>query len=43
VVSRAEATTRGCDALIRFNNAADAVLTFFQRFPGLGERRRRNY
>src|SRR6266508_1856822 len=24
----------GCDALIHFNNAADAVLTFFQRFPG---------
>src|SRR5438477_120357 len=24
----------GVDALIHFNNAADAVLTFFQRFPG---------
>ncbi len=24
----------GCDALIHFNSAADAVLTFFQRFPG---------
>ena len=24
----------GCDALIHFNGAADAVLTFFQRFPG---------
>jgi len=24
----------GCDALIHFNNAAEAVLTFFQRFPG---------
>ena len=25
---------KGVDALIHFNNAADAVLTFFQRFPG---------
>ena len=24
----------GCDALFKFNNAADAVLTFFQRFSG---------
>ncbi len=24
----------GCDARFRFNNAADLVLTFFQRFPG---------
>ncbi len=24
----------GCDAVIKFDNAADAVLTFFQRFPG---------
>src|SRR5207245_1006927 len=24
----------GCDALLHFSNAADAVLTFFQRFPG---------
>jgi hypothetical protein len=24
----------GCDASIKFDNAADAVLTFFQRFPG---------
>ncbi len=24
----------GCDATIKFDNAADAVLTFFQRFPG---------
>jgi len=25
---------KGVDALVHFNNAADAVLTFFQRFPG---------
>jgi uncharacterized protein (TIGR03083 family) len=24
----------GCDALFKYNSAADAVLTFFQRFPG---------
>jgi len=25
---------KGCDALFKFNDAGDAVLTFFQRFPG---------
>jgi hypothetical protein len=25
---------KGVDALFHYNNAADAVLSFFQRFPG---------